>query len=94
MGVALGDLDVAVTCELLRKFEIARTTQDRCHKVMPERMGRDLASRVFTENFTHAICDDVAPGGSCDRLDLFAGAFVVTGEQWQGRAYFLLNISS
>lgn len=51
---------------------------------MAERVRRDPTDHIFAEKLLYALFDDVAPGGGRDGLDLFAGAFVVTGEEGQG----------
>ena len=58
---------------------------------MPEGVRRDPANGLFTKDLTHTVCDNVASSCCGDGLDLFAGAFVVTGEEGQGRGYLFLS---
>lgn len=93
MGVALSDLNILVPCQRLREFEVARGFENRRNKIMPERVGSDVTFRFASENLPHALGDDVATCRWRDRLDLFARAFIVAGEEGQGMSVIAVSIA-
>ena len=80
VGVALGDGDVLVARQFLGQLEVARCVQHCGDKIMAEGVGGDGSDGLFSQEFAHALGDDVAPGGGGDGLDLFTGALVMAGE--------------
>ena len=63
MRVALGDSDVGVARQHLRKFEIAGAAEDRGDEIVAERVGSDSPDGFFAEGFLHALIDNFPPGG-------------------------------
>ena len=82
VGVALGDLDVLVAGEFLGEFEVAAGgAQHSGDEVVAEGVRGDTTKRFRAEALQQALFDDVAAGSGGDGFDLFAGAFVVAGEE-------------
>ena len=58
---------------------------------MSEGVGGDMSLCFISQRLFYSFGNNVVTCGQCDRLDLFAGPFVVPGEEGQGSARTIIS---